>query len=187
MDIPVSRSEQKRRMKQLEKLVHELSGLPPAVIDSLPCSDEISALLRQASHLKGGARKRELKYITRLLNNDAEEIDCLYRYMAVKQGAALQENRDFHELEYIRDSLISEAIEQRNRARENGEELEEDWPSRVLEEIGLEYPGVDRFQLGRLAMLYARTRNRKHGREIFRLLRAAQERKKFERPGKTRD
>lgn len=187
MDIPVSRSEQKRRLKQLEKLVQELGQLPPAAIDSLPCSNEISALLKQASRMKGGARKRELKYITKLLKSDADQIDCLYHFMAEKQGAALQESKDFHEIEYIRDSLINEAIEYYSRAGENGEKPGEDWPSSVLKEIDLEYPEVDRFQLGRLAILFARTRNRRHSREIFRLLQAAHERKRFARAKKIKD
>ncbi|MDW7773976.1 MAG: DUF615 domain-containing protein [Desulfobulbaceae bacterium] len=180
MDLPVSRSEQKRRIKQLEKLVQELCQLPPAIIGSLPCSAEISTLLRQASSLKGGARKRELKYLTKLLKNDPDEVDCLYRYMTGKQGASLQEKKEFHELEYIRDSLLNEAIEERKHARENQEEPGEDWPSRILEEVSLEYPDLDRSQLGRLAMTFARTRNPRHSREIFRLLRAAQEKKRFD-------
>ncbi|MDH3330571.1 MAG: DUF615 domain-containing protein, partial [Desulfobulbaceae bacterium] len=87
--------------------------------------------------------------------------------------------KEFHEIEYIRDSVLNEAIEQRNRARENQEELEENWPSRVLEEVIRQYPEVDRVLLGRLAWMFARTRNRKHSREIFRILRAAQEQKRF--------
>ncbi|MDH3329907.1 MAG: DUF615 domain-containing protein [Desulfobulbaceae bacterium] len=179
MDIPISRSEQKRRLKELEKLVEELSRLPEALIDSLPCSDEISDLLRRISSVKGGARKRELKYITKLLKNDPDDIEPLYLFMAKKRGTSLQDKKELHEIEYIRDSLLNEAIEQRNRARENQEELEENWPSQVLEEVIRQYPEVDRVLLGRLAWMFARTRNRKHSREIFRILRAAQEQKRF--------
>jgi ribosome-associated protein len=187
MDIPISRSEQKRRIKQLEKLVEELSRLPAAVIASLPCSDEISGLLRHVSSLKGGARKRELKHITKLLRNDTDIIDNLYHFMAKEQGAALQVSKDFHEIEYIRDSLLNEAIEERNHARENQQELEENWPSRVLEEIVLQYQGIDRTLLGRLAWMFARTRNPRHSREIFRILRAAQEQKRFGRRQEIKD
>ena len=187
MDIPVSRSEQKRRVKQLEKLVHELSRLPAMAIDSLPCSADITVLLKRASSLRGGARKRELKYITKLLKNAPDEIDCLYNYMAKKQGAKLEEKKEFHEIEYIRDALLNEAIEQHNLAGENGEELGESWSGRVLEEICREYPDIDCSLLGRLAMMFARTRNRKHSREIFRLLRASLEQKKFDRIKKKQD
>lgn len=184
MDIPISRSEQKRRIKQLEKLVVELGQLPVAQIDSLPCSDEISDYLRQASSLKGGARKRMLKYVTKLLKNDIDTVDDLYQFMAKKQGAALQDKKEFHELEYIRDSLLNEAIEQQTAAREHQEELEEDWPSQVLEEIVHQFPAVDRPLLARLAWLFARTRNPKHSREVFRILRAAQEQMKYARAKK---
>jgi ribosome-associated protein len=181
MDIPVSRSERKRRIKQLGQLVNRLSSLSPALIDALPCGGELTALLRQASSLKGGARKRELKYITKLLQRDPDAVDRLYVYMSERQGADLQERREFHEIEYIRDALLNEALEKRRQARERGEELGEDWTGQVLEEIVRDYPSVDRFLLGNLAMMYARTRNRRHSREIFRLLRAAQEQKKFDR------
>lgn len=179
MDIHISRSEQKRRLKQLEGLVEEISKLPAAIIKSLPCRSDIINHLLQVSTLKGGARKRELKYVTKLLKNDDEEVEHLYAFMAKKQGVDLQEKRDFHEIEYLRDTLVNEAIDQLRIARENQDELEENWPSRVLDEIVLEYPEIDRLLLGRLAWLFARTRNRKHSREIFSVLRSAQEQKRF--------
>lgn len=179
MDIPISRSEKKRRLKQLENLVEDLSKLPAAVIDALPCSNEIIDLLHQVASLKGSARKREIKYINKLLRNDEEAVERLYLFMDRKQGADLQHKKDFHELEYVRDSLVNEAIEQCNIAREYGEEFAESWQSNILDEIARDYPEIDRILLGRLAWLYARTRNRKHSREIFRVLRAAQEQKRF--------
>jgi len=181
MDIPISRSEQKRRIKDLEKLVEELSKLSSAAIDSLSCGKEIIGHLRRVSSLQGSARKRELKYITKLMRNDYETVDRLYRYMEQKQGADLQEKKAFHELEYVRDALLNEAIAQLKNAEQRQEVFEENWSSRVLEEINREYPQADRSLMGRLAWMYARTRNRKHSREIFRLLRAAREQQRFAR------
>lgn len=187
MDIPLSRSEQKRRIKQLEKLVDEMARLPAPLIASLPCDEEICDLLRQAFSLKGGARKRQVKYITKLLKNDPENIDSLYAFMAQKQGTAVQDKREFHEIEYIRDSLLNEALEQHRRAMENHEELEENWPSLVVQEVCSRFPRVDRMLLTRLAWLFARTRNRKHSREVFRILRAAREEERFARATQGRD
>ena len=175
MEIPLSRSEQKRRIKHLEKLVGEMGQLPAALIDALPCSNEIKGYLREAKSLKGGARKRTLKYITKLLKNDEESVEGLYKFMAEKKGNELRKKKDFHEIEYIRDSLLNEAIEKLEMARESDEDFEENWKSSVLEEIMKEFPEVDRMLLGRLAWLFANTRNSRHSREIFRILRASQE------------
>ena len=179
MNIHISRSEQKRRIKQLEQLVEETSRLPLSMIDNLPCSDEISDLFREVATLKGGARKRQVKYITKLLKNEQEQIDSLYSFVSKKQGSALKKKKEFHEIEYIRDSLLNEVIEQRRIARQNHEELDEDWSSEVVAEVGRRFPGVDEKALKRLALLFASTRSPKHSREIFRLLRASQEQEQF--------
>ena len=187
MDIPLSRSEKKRRIKELEKLVDEMGRLPAVSIKSLPCDEEICGLLRQVSSLKGGARKRQIKYVTKLLKSSPDNIDSLYAFMTQKQGAALQDKREFHKIEYIRDSLLNEALEQRRNAKENHEELEENWSSLVVQEVSSQFPGIDQMLLKRLAWLFARTRNRKHSREIFRILRAAQEDERFARARQDRE
>lgn len=178
MSFEMSRSEQKRRVKQLEKLVAELSSLPAAQIDQLPCTDEVRTLFHEAAAIKGGARNRHIRYITKLLKT--EPVEELYSFLSEKKGKALQKNKEFHELEYLREELLSEAIEQHRVARHNHEELEENWPSTVAEKICREYSGVDRTLLTRLAWMFARTRNSRHSREVFRLLRAAQEKAVYE-------
>lgn len=175
-----SRSEQKRRAKQLEKLVEALSRLPAAVQKTIPCNDEIRGLLREASSLQGGAGKRLLKYITKLLRHEQDEtLAELYDFLSRRQGPALQGKKEFHEIEYWRDALLNEAIAQRQAAKEQQADWEEDWPSLVAGQMAEQFPGIDRKALVRLAWLYAGTRNRKHSREIFRLLRAAQERLRY--------
>jgi len=178
MNLEISRSEQKRRMKQLEKLVAELSSLPSSVIKHLPCAEEVRALFHEASTMKGGTRNRHIKYITKLLKD--EPVDELYSFLSERKGVALQEKKEFHEVEYLREALLSEAIEQYREARHNHLELEEDWPSSVAEKICREYPGIDRILLTRLAWMYARTRNRKHSRELFRIIHAAHEQALFQ-------
>ncbi len=176
-DMQPSRSERKRRVKQLEKLVEALSRLPATVQKTIPCNDEIRNLLREASSLRGGAGKRLLKYITKILRNEqGETIEELYDFLSRRQGTNLQEKKEFHEIEYLRDALLNEAIEQRQAAKEQRTDWEEDWPSLVAGQLGEQFPGIDQKALVRLAWLYAGTRNHRHSREIFRLLRAAQER-----------
>lgn len=181
----LSRSEQKRRVKQLEQLVSELGGLGPSQINELPCSEEIRSLVRESLSLKGGAKQRQIRYITKLLKH--EPVDELYAYLSDKKGKALQENKAFHELEYLREALLSEAIEQHRVARSDGEELEEDWPSEVAEDIGRRYPGIDKSMLTRLAWLYARTRSARHSRELFRIIRAAHEQAAYSRQLEEKD
>ena len=179
MIVEMSRSEQKRRMKQLEKLVAELSSLPSSLIDQLPCPEEIRSLFHEALNMKGGTRNRHIKYITKVLKT--EPVEELYTFLSEKKGKTMQVNKEFHELEYLREELLSEAIEQHRVARHEHEELEEDWPSKIAEKICNEYPGLDRTLLTRLSWMYARSRNSRHSRELFRLIRAAHEQAVYSR------
>jgi len=177
MALEISRSEQKRRVKQVEMLVAELGGLPLSLIGQLPCSEEIRTLLRDASSMKGGSRKRQIKYITKLLKD--EPLEELYTFLSERKGAALQEKKEFKEVEFLRDALLNEAIEQQREAEMEHSTLEEDWQSRVVEKICDDFQAIDRALIKRLAWLYARTRDKKHSRELFRLLRAAQEQQRW--------
>ena len=73
MTVRMSRSEQKRRIKQLEKLVTELSLLPASLIEQLPCPDDVQNLLLEAVTMKGGARNRHVKYITKICNMEQRD------------------------------------------------------------------------------------------------------------------
>lgn len=177
--MELSRSEQKRRIKQLEKLVVELVKLPPSLLDELPSVEDVRELAKEVQGLKGGARKRQIKYITKLLRQ--EPVEPLYDFLAKRKGNALLHNKQFHEIEYLRDVLVEEAIVVRRRAREIHQDLEEDWQSTVVQDIALELPSIDRQALTRLAFLFAMTRSKKHSREIFRLLQAAREQEELNR------
>ncbi len=171
MALEISRSEQKRRLKYLEKLVAELSKLSRGVLKKIPCNDEIKDLLGEVSSLKGSARKRQLKYITKILRD--EPADDLYDFISKRQGDALEKNKLSHEVEYLRDSLLNEALEQDQLLRTQGMELPENWPSEVVEDIHGRLLDIDTMALKRLANHFARTRNRRHSREIFRIIKSA--------------
>ncbi len=177
--MELSRSEQKRRIKQLEKFVHELVQQPPGVIRDLPCDTEVRDLLLEAVALKGGARKRQLKYITKLLRSTP--VEPLYDFMSRRRGSKLREDRAFHELEYMRDTLLSEAVEQYRLHREQQVQWEEHWDSQAIRDIEARLPGIDTRALARLGYQFALTRNRRHSREVFRLLRAAHEQLQFKK------
>ncbi len=172
--MKLSRSEQKRRVKQVEKLVEELAVLPAGLLNELPVDEEIQRLFKEVAGLKGGSRKRQIKYITKHLRDVPTEE--LYAFLEKRKGTALQKKKQFHEVEYLRDILIEEAIAARRAAKAEHMDLTEDWSSKVVKGIADELPSVDQYELHRLAFFFAMSRNRQHSREIFRLLQAAQER-----------
>lgn len=173
MAIQLSRSEQKRRIKEVEQLVRELVELPEQVLSKLPCDDEVIFLCKEVQSLKGGTRKRQIKYITKILKK--EPLADLYEFISKRKGASLQEKKQFHELEYLRDTLLDEAIAERKKLRSRQQELPETWSSETIGEIKKLLPLIDTVALSRLSAIFARTRQPRHSREIFRLLRAARE------------
>ncbi len=171
--MELSRSEQKRRIKQLEGLVVELVELPQGQQKKLPVDEETREYIQEVRSLKGGARKRQIKYITKLLRRDP--VESLYEFLAKRKGSELLQKKQFHEIEYLRDILIEEAIATRREAKQMQQELAEDWQSGVVRDIVDELPAVDAKELTRLGCLFAMTRSKRHSREIFRMLQAARE------------
>ena len=183
MNSQLSKSEKKRRAKGIEQLVYELASLPDREIVTLPCDLEIQEEIRAAKNLKGGAKKRQLKYATKLLRD--KPVDELYDFLARKKGSLLKKNREFHELEHFRDHLISEAVQQYDDMIQNGGYINENeqfgfsWESEALDNIVYHFPNVDQKLLKNSAIQFARTRNKKFSRELFRILRAAHEKKLY--------
>lgn len=179
MNTPLSKSEKKRRAKGIEQLVHELAALPGREIALLPCTQEIKDELSSARGLKGGSRNRQLKYVTKLLRD--KPVDELYDFLAQKKGSLLKKNHEFQKLEHLRNLLLDEAVRQYEDIMHNRQYIEENEPldllssSAVLQEIADKLPGIDPVLLRATAVQFARTRNRKFSRELFRILKAAQE------------
>ncbi len=183
MDSQLSKSEKKRRAKGIEELVSELAALPLGQIASLPCDQEVREEIASAKKLKGGARKRQLKYATKLLRD--KPVEELYDFLAQKKGSLLKENREFHELEHFRNLLITEAVQLYEDSRSTNGYLNENEPVEFLNDTGtlqtiVNYlPEVDKLLLKNTAMQFARTRNRKFSRELFRIMKAALEKAHF--------
>ena len=183
MDSQLSKSEKKRRAKGVEQLVSELAALPSGEIASLPCDQEVRDAVAAAKKLKGGTRKRQLKYATKLLRDKpAEE---LYDFLARKKGSMLKEKREFQKLEHYRNLLITEAIGQYEERRQNNGYANETEPveflhdTETLRTIVDHLPKVDPALLKNAAMQFAKTRNRKFSRELFRVMKAAMEKAQF--------
>ena len=183
MDLQLSKSERKRRAKGIEQLVNELATLPDREILTLPCDQEIQEEIRSAKNLKGGAKKRQLKYATKLLRDSS--VDELYDFLAQKKGSLLKKNREFHDLEHLRDILINEAVQQYEDMMHNNGYISENEPfdffreSEALKAIAGHFPDIDQALLKNTALQFARTRNRKFSRELFRILKAVHEKKQY--------
>lgn len=162
-------------MQQLEQLAAALAALPGPLVAQLPCPEDIASQIRVAGGMKGGARKRQIKYLTKLLHSSEAQED-LYSFIAQHKGRAIAVQKEQHQLEQYRNALIEEALE---RARENDRDnWGEQWQSRVVEELKSVVPQVDEKALLRLAYRFAQTHNPRHSREIFRALKAALEQQK---------
>ena len=183
MDHLTSKSERKRRAKSIEQLVHELASLPNRQIVALPCDQEIQEELRSVKNLKGGAKKRQLKYTTKLLRD--QPVDELFDFLALKKGSLLKKNREFHNLEHFRNLLTNEAVQQYEKMMHHGgyiienESLDFLKESSAIDTIVDNFPDIDQAQLKNTAMQYARTRNLKFSRELFRTLKAAFEKMQY--------
>ena len=183
MGLQLSKSEKKRRAKGIEQLVYELASLPDREILILPCEQEIQEEIRSAKNLKGGAKKRQLKYATKLLRD--KSVDELYEFLAQKKGSLLKKNREFHDLEHLRNLLVDEAVQHYEDMMHNDGYINENEPSdlfrksEALNVIVGHFPDIDQALLKNAAIQFARTRNRKFSRELFRILKAALEKKQF--------
>lgn len=180
MEYQLSKSEKKRRAKNIEKLAVELVGLPESDIAGLPCEPFLRQEILTARKLKAGARKRQIKYLTKNLR----ELDPspLLDFMAARTGSKLKEKKEFHELENLRDAIITEVLEAARQAEEESEEglVDRNYPSPALEAALKQFPRLDADSVRQSAMRYSRTRKPALSREIFRQLKAAAERQQWQ-------
>jgi len=178
MDYYLSKSEKKRRAKNIEKLAFELVSLSPTDIKKLPCEDFIRDEILEARGLKAGARKRQIKYLTKNLRHIDPE--PLLDFMAGQKGSQLKQTKEFHELENLRDSIINEAIEAARDAKREQVEFDRDWHSPAMEAAEEEFTGIDSQTIRQAAWRYTKNRKAAQSREIFRLLKAAAEKKRWD-------
>lgn|GEM_PF-211384 len=176
-EIYLSRSEKKRQAKGIEEIARELAELSPAHIKKIPADDLLKAEISKARELKGGALKRQVKFIAGLLREG--DPAGILAFLAERKGSRLKQTGEFHELEHLREEIITEVIEARQEAQSNQEHLTEDWRSETIAVACRRFPALDPLALKRSALRYAATRKPVHRREIFRQLQAAMERRQF--------
>ena len=185
MEENISRSEKKRRAKGVEKLVLELFELSAKDLAALPCEATVKDEIVAGRGLRGGARKRQAKYLAKVLRQEAELAQELLTFLENRKGSKLKEVGEFHELERLRDAIINDAIVihdeqiEAGRVRQYQHQQENSVVGGAIDEAVRTLPGLNPDELQKTALMYARTRKPLYNRELFRLLKSALERSKF--------
>ncbi len=167
----ISKSERKRLFKQVEQLASELAELSDNDLKKFPGQQDIRDEIIGCRRLKGGARKRQIKYLAKVLRQ--YELDEIYAYMDARKGSSLKESRILHRAERLRDIIINEAMGLQEECRGKQIPFEPDYPGELVAEVLQELPELDEADMRRCAYQYVRTRNRTHFRELYRMVRAA--------------
>lgn len=171
----VSRSEMKRIYKQVEELAREIADLSDKELKSFPGGPVIHEEILATRGLKGGSRKRQIKYLAKVIRQGP--LDEMYLYITNRKGSKLHAKKQFHAAERMRDTLINEAMEVHQDCLSNQVPFEPNWESDFIPDILMEYPNLQETELRRIIHQYVVTRNKDHYRELFRVMKAAVEQK----------
>lgn len=177
MDYTLSKSEKKRLAKNIEHLAMELAALSPADIAKLPADDVFKQDISEVKNLKAGARKRKIKYIAKYLRSIDPE--PFFTFLTEKKGSKLKEKREFQELERLRDDIVTTAIAAYQEADEVDEPPPSNWECPAVSQAVNLFPSLTEHEIRIAAMRYAVTRKTTYSKELFRMLKAAQEQQKF--------
>lgn len=122
-----SRSELKRQAQDRQALIGRVLELAPSEWERLGFDERERKALAEGKKIKpSGARNRQIKYLSKLL--DDESLASAEAFLENRHSQQLESNRLFHALERWRDRLIAEGL---------------DAMGPLLEE----YPDLDRQQL----------------------------------------
>lgn len=179
MEDKISRSEQKRRYKQIEEMAKELASLSNNDLKGFPGSDEIKEGIISVRGLKAGARKRQIKYLAKLLRETPA--DGIYDFLSDLKGSRLKEKSHFHEAERLRDAMINEGLEDYKFCLQNGIDWEPGRRNDLIDQMVPRYQSLKVTDVQKLVYQYVRTRSKVHYRELFRLIIAAIEQEEISR------
>lgn len=159
----VSRSQRKREAQDIHRLGQRLTELTDDQLSVLPHPDILAAITAFRKIGKGGARKRQLQYIAKLLRKvDPAPFEAL---VARYDASSTEHVRQFHQLERWRERLIA------------GE-------SDVFTEIADRHPAFDRQQLQQIVRAAKEEQKRiaaepshppKHFRRLFQFLKSLED------------
>jgi len=128
-----------------------------------------------AASLKTGARKRQIKYLAGVLRRHPDFEARLLELLEERRGSAARENKLFHQLELLRDQIISEALATKEAAEEEEERFNYPDSAPLIREAAARLPDLDTTAVARAAENFCYTRKKSAAREIFRLLKSAAE------------
>lgn len=178
MTEKISKSARKRRFKQEEEGAEEIALLSDKDLKKFPGSKDVKNAIIDCRRLKGGARKRQIKYLAKIMRS--EEVDEILYFLAEKKGSQLKNNIVHKEAERLRDVIINEAIDDRQDCMQQGLVWEPDWSGEEIDAAVVRY-SFDEGDLRKSVYQYVRTRIHGHYREVFRILKAAVEKDEFQR------
>ena len=176
MTEKISRSALKRRFKDEESAAQELSLLTDKDLKVLPASQPVKDEIIRCRSMKGGARKRQVKHLAKVMREDS--VEMILEYLTDRKGSQLKANKLHREAERLRDVIINEAIEQQQYSLQDGVPWEPDWQGRELDNVVNRYP-IDEGDLRKTVFQYVKTRLHNHQREIFRILKAGLEKEEM--------
>lgn len=172
----VSRSAQKRRFKDEEGAAAELALLTDRDLKLLPSTDEVKAEILHCRGLKGGARKRQVKYLAKVMREAGME--AILDFLTERKGSQIKANSLQREAERLRDVIVNEAIEEYQQLLRGGEAWEPDWQGEEIAAVVRRYP-LDEGELRRTVHHFVKTRMPNSYRETFRILKAAMEKEEL--------
>ncbi len=170
----ISKSEQKRRVKQIEAAAAELAVLSDNDLVNFPASDQVRKEIIACRSLKGGARKRQIKYLAKIIREDS--VEDMLEFLALQKGSKLKTDQLHHEAERLRDLLVNEVICFQEEAQQKQIVLTMDWPAEQLSAVVADLE-INEKEIRTALYQYVRTRARNNYREIFRMIKAALEKK----------
>lgn len=172
MDEIISRSEQKRRFKRIEDVAQELAELTDKDLKVFPGESEVKDEIKTIRGLSGGARKRQVKHLAKLLRQ-GPSMDAIYDFLSKRKGSQLKVKTQMHEAEHLRDAMINEAMADYQYCRSIQIEWEPDWKSEVFGPAVAKYQGLDEEALRKTIYQYVKSHNRLYYRELFRMVKSA--------------
>lgn len=157
--LPPSKSAKKRAAKEVEELAKQLAEVSDAAFGKLPLAGDLREEVRLARATKAhGARKRQIQHLAAVLRRREEDAEALRAHLDSLNQVHYQDQKRFHLLEEWRDRIC-----------------DPDSCEQALEEVRRIFPSADVGALARLAKAVQLSSDKRASREIFRLLRTAQE------------
>ncbi len=171
----ISKSEKKRIYKQVEELAREVATLSDRDLKTFPGGPVIHEEIIAARGLRAGSKKRQIKYLAKLMRQGP--LEEMYLFVTQRKGSSLHAKKQHHAAERIRDTLINEAMEMHQQCRSQQIPFEPNWKSEYIDHILGEYSGLKEEELRMVIYQYVTTHNKFHYRELFRVIKAAVEQK----------